>query len=257
MGVDNAVVSSVLVANSPQLILSILYFAVNSLLTSMVSAQEWSRFSVRRSERHKPRALRTSNPIGDQRRTYFLQLPFRFAVPLIILSALLHWLISQSIFLAVISRYDSDGSLGNVFQIATCGFSPIGIIFLLIVGGCILLCLIGLSFISLDSSMPLVGSCSAAISAACHVNWPSGSERSSAGQQQFRGLDKHQRLGEEARIEMIKRPLVWGRVLGDKKEFRGLGQDVSSRDEGQQHYGFVSATGVNWRDRVKVPAVWT
>ncbi|KIV94260.1 hypothetical protein PV10_02043 [Exophiala mesophila] len=248
MPVDNAVVSSVLVANSPQLTLSILYFAVNSLLTSMVSAQEWSRFSVNRTDRHQPRALRTSKPIGQQRRTYFLQLPYRFAVPLIGLSALLHWLISQSIFLAVISHYDASGRLISAFEIATCGYSPIGMIFLIIIGGCILLGLVGFGLIPLDPNMPLVGSCSAAISAACHVNRPldTGLDR-----REFAGLDPTTRLGEEARIEMIKGPLVWGEMVPDDKTFRRLGEEVANSGEG--HYGFVAATGVDWRDKVRVP----
>lgn len=248
MSVDNAVVSSVLVANSPQLILSILYFAVNSLLTSMVSAQEWSRFSVNRTDRHQPRALRTSKPIGQQRRTYFLQLPFRFAVPLIGLSALLHWLISQSIFLAVISHYDAYGRLSSAFEIATCAYSPIGMVFLIIIGGCILLGLVGFGLIPLDRNMPLVGSCSAAISAACHVNWTwdTGSDP-----REFAGLDPTTRLGDEARMEMIKGPLVWGEMIPDDKKFRRLGEEIPSSGEGP--CSFVAATGIDWRDKVRVP----
>ena len=50
-----------------------------------------------------------------QRKKYFLRLRFRIAIPLIAMPALLHWLVSQSLFLAVVSEYDV---LGRAFRAA-------------------------------------------------------------------------------------------------------------------------------------------
>ncbi|KIK55865.1 hypothetical protein GYMLUDRAFT_133530, partial [Collybiopsis luxurians FD-317 M1] len=86
-------IASVLVANSPQVILSMIYIVFNSLCTTLFLALEWSSYSNSR----KP--LRVSNPCGEQRSTYFLQIPYRYALPLMAYSTVLHWLISQSIFL--------------------------------------------------------------------------------------------------------------------------------------------------------------
>ena len=76
-------------------------FSINGLCTSMSLANEWSQLSVSSAlkSRAGAKTLRCSNPEGQQRATYFLQLPFRFAVPLISVAAIIHWLISQSIFL--------------------------------------------------------------------------------------------------------------------------------------------------------------
>ncbi|KIK55861.1 hypothetical protein GYMLUDRAFT_133161, partial [Collybiopsis luxurians FD-317 M1] len=86
-------IASVLVANSPQLILSMIYIVFNSLCTNLFLALEWSSYANSR----KP--LRVSSPRGEQRSTYFLQIPHRFGLPLMAYSTVLHWLVSQSIFL--------------------------------------------------------------------------------------------------------------------------------------------------------------
>lgn len=52
----STVVASVLVANSPQPILSFLYLLFNGVLTSMLLADEWSQFA------HDRKSLRVSDP---------------------------------------------------------------------------------------------------------------------------------------------------------------------------------------------------
>ncbi|TKA68236.1 hypothetical protein B0A55_10035 [Friedmanniomyces simplex] len=86
--------AAVLVANLPQVICSLLYFAYNALLTSMLLSYEYSQYGV--GGRRK--ALRVSSPKGQKRSKYFLHLPYTYSVPLIAISTLLHWLISQSLF---------------------------------------------------------------------------------------------------------------------------------------------------------------
>lgn len=240
MSADGGVVSSVLVANSPQLLLSFFYVAVNALLTLMSSSREWSRFSLSWALRRGPRSLRTSSPRGSQRRTYFLQLPFRFAIPLIAVSALLHWLISQSIFLAVVSDYDTEGRKFQPFAIASCGYSPIAMIFLIMVSIVLMLGLGVLSLVRMEPGMPIVASCSAAISSCCHVNWKADSSE---------GLDEI-KMGQNAREEMVKSTLVWGEIVGDNERL-AYGQASKERADGRRRYGFVSAMGADWQERVR------
>ena len=157
--------SNVLIANSPQLILSILYFAYNSLWTHMLLVEEWAGYFKDR----KP--LRVTSPTGQQRSTYRLQLPYRYGIPLMITSAVLHWLVSQSLFLVVLNFYSNEGipDPDGEDDVTTCGYSPIAILTTVIVGFLVLLVCIATGFSRYpESGMPLAGSCSLAISAACH-----------------------------------------------------------------------------------------
>lgn len=159
---NKQIVASILIANLPQLVLSGLYLSINGLLTSMWMASEWSKFV------HERKFLRVSIPKGEQRSAHFLSLPYRIAIPLMISLGLLHWLVSQSIFLAVAANYDSKGNLINATSIASCGFSPSAMIAVMISGAAVIGVTIWIGRRKLDSTMPLVGSCSAAISASCH-----------------------------------------------------------------------------------------
>lgn len=165
-----------LIANLPQLILSLLYFAYNGLFTAMLGSFEWMSYA------HKRKGLRLSRkPAGAQRSTYFLQLPYRFGVPLVILSGTLHWLVSQSIFVVAFDIYDELGELQTTdigWQYSavtrTCGYSPIAMLAVVIVGGAMLVAVVAFGYIPYKRGMPLVGSCSLAISAACHPDIRSG-----------------------------------------------------------------------------------
>ncbi|KIX98119.1 uncharacterized protein Z520_06199 [Fonsecaea multimorphosa CBS 102226] len=164
---SSKILSAILIANLPQTIFSFLYLNLNGVLTSMWLASEWSNFATQR------KTLRVSRPKGAQRSTHFLQLPYKAAVPLMVLSGALHWLISQSIFLAVVAEYNADGTLYDPIFIASCGFSPLAMIVVLVLGGVLVVATLGLgNMMRYDPSIPLVGSCSAAIAAACHQpNW--------------------------------------------------------------------------------------
>jgi hypothetical protein len=158
----STVIVSVLIANSPQPILSFIYLLFNGVFTSMFLAEEWSDFA------HKRKNLRVSRPKTGQRSTYFLELPYRYAVPLMIFSGVLHWSVSQSIFLAQVASFDKYGELHDPAMISTCGYSPIAIVITLIVGTFLALFVSVLGLRKYKPGMPLAGSCSAAISAACH-----------------------------------------------------------------------------------------
>ncbi|KAG0126949.1 hypothetical protein HOY82DRAFT_491143 [Tuber indicum] len=153
---------AILLANLPQTILSFLYLTYNSLFTCMLSGHEWSLFS------HHHRTLRVTSPRPGQRSTYWLQLPYTYAIPLMTLSGLLHWLTSQSFFLASVEMWDPLGG-GIVGTRSTVGYSCIAIIFVLALGVLALLTAAGMGCRQFAAETTTVGSCSAAISAACHA----------------------------------------------------------------------------------------
>ncbi|KAF5382399.1 hypothetical protein D9757_009779 [Collybiopsis confluens] len=164
-----AILTSVLISNSPQLILSMIYLVFNSLCTKMFLAREWASYA------HSRKPLRVSSPQGKQRSTYFLQIPYRFGIPLMAYSALLHWLVSQSIFLVqVVYYYDSEVTGPPT---SSCGYSPLSMVLSIVVGTILILSTFVVGFFThLNGDMPLVGSCSAAISASCHPPIPDGSD---------------------------------------------------------------------------------
>jgi len=159
-------VGTALVSNSPQLFLSIIYVSYNLLMTSMMMTKEYNDFAVER----KP--LRVSEPRGQQRSSYYLQLRYRYAVPLIVCSGTLHWLISQSLFQVKIIFYDNAGNLQLNKAISACGWSPIAVCFTLGLGGVMILVLFVLGCRKLNKGMPVMRSNSLDIAAACHPPIP-------------------------------------------------------------------------------------
>ncbi|KAL8879876.1 MAG: hypothetical protein Q9198_002600 [Flavoplaca austrocitrina] len=164
------ILTLIFVANSPQLILSIVYFSYNGLITFMLMADEWSGFS---SER---KGLRVTSASGAQRSTYRLQIPYRYAVPLITVSVVMHWLVSQSLYVSILKYYDQDG-VYEYDLIWGCGFLPRAILITICLGVVVLMVGIVMGFRKYKPGIPLVGSCSSAISAACHP--PQGDDKPS------------------------------------------------------------------------------
>lgn len=90
----------VIFANMWQLVLSLIYFQYNGILTAMLASREWTRYKYRKS-------LRLTFPEGTTQRTsYFVSMPWRFGGPLLVASALLHWSLSQSIFIVSLEQID-------------------------------------------------------------------------------------------------------------------------------------------------------
>lgn len=151
-----------LLANTPQIIVSYIYLAYNGLFTSMLSNAIWVGYSVRR------KGLRVAWPRGQQRARGFLQLPYSYAVPIMVASTLLHWLISQSLFLVRIYIYNYDGTHKSDNLISATGYSPYAIVFALSMGGAMLVAALLLGFLrTYPATMPLAACCSASIAAAC------------------------------------------------------------------------------------------
>ncbi|KAI0443597.1 hypothetical protein F4803DRAFT_550045 [Xylaria telfairii] len=186
---SNAFYGTLILANVPQVVLGLLWWLANSLLTKLLLAQRWARFIVKRS------GLRMSSPEGQQRSSQVLSLPYRYSIPLIIASAVLHWLLSQAIFVVQTRGFIYDLASQSKDQFvrndaldgSVIGYSTIAFIFALaiVLGISMSIALLAMKPLpsralqpsegaaeaeqgSLVTRMPLALSCSAAISAACH-----------------------------------------------------------------------------------------
>lgn len=176
---------NVLLANLPQLLISIIYIFYNTMLSTFLVQREFSL--MYRNDKRKP--LRVSEPTGIQRSSYFISLPLRYGLPLYATSAMMHWLISQSLFLARITAVEPDGQDDTTYSFSTCGYSPIAILIskftplgyvcilwltidystAMLVGFVLVFGIIGLGMRRYDGTMRMVSTNSRAISAACHV----------------------------------------------------------------------------------------
>ena len=152
---------SVLLANTPQGFFSVLYLMYNGLFTCMLTEKEWQAFA------HTRMPLRVSASQPGQRSTYYLQLPYLYSIPLIFFSGLMHWLISQSIFLAYVQSYDNNGVRDPDYDIVTCGYSPIAIVLSLFIGCQMVLAFLLLGLQQYPAGLPLARNRSDFIKAAC------------------------------------------------------------------------------------------
>ncbi|GAM90474.1 hypothetical protein ANO11243_085180 [Dothideomycetidae sp. 11243] len=161
-GGPDSLLGNILITNLPQLVFSILYLVYNGLYTTMLIAHEWAQYGRRALP------LRVTRPQGQQRSTYFLQLPLLYAMPLMVVSILSHWVISQSFYIMSVRFSDMDGTVDDTSRYAA-GYSPLAIILALILTGVLILVFLMVSLRRLpDNKIPFAGCCSAAISPACH-----------------------------------------------------------------------------------------
>lgn len=131
-----------------------------------------------------------------------------------VVSTFLHWLLSQC-FLVVnsVSSYAGDKQRdGDIFR--QLGFLRLPSLVAAIIGAVMFWVLIGLSFKTYKSAMPVVGSCSAAISAACHP-------------------PKEDDL-DQATLGLV----MWGETLGAPAWEMGISVDEIGEDRG--HCSFTS-----------------
>jgi hypothetical protein len=167
------------------LLFSTLYFMYNGLFTCMVTAAEWSRLA------QKPRALRVSEPKPGQKSTYWLQLPWKYSLPLLAVSVLLHWLVARSLFLVRVTVFGWDGKEEPDRDISACGYSPLAILLVIILVFLSLTVAMLASWRKLCPGIPICGTNSFAIAAACHNEAADYDE-----------ADKN--------LQVVCRPLLWG-----------------------------------------------
>jgi hypothetical protein len=180
----------------------------------MLSFNENSRFATQRQ------TLRVSCPVGEQRSTYYLQVPYRYSVPFLTSIALLHWLISRGLYLLNIIVYDISGTEVPSRAHYSRGVSPLALLLAFILGTTMWIVLFVLMGKKLGRGMPIIGTCSVAISAACHP--PNvGSEDTTKG-------------------------LMYGVVLQEPRDFQEPG-DAFLRSADQAEVGDVSFSSGNVR----------
>jgi hypothetical protein len=212
-GFPKDILSLVLLINAPQIVLTIVYFLCNGIFTSMLVASEYNDYSISR------KALRVSWPKGKQRSTYYLSLPYRYSLPFMGMSTLLHWLLSQSWFLVKIRSFNVHGHFYSGDSVTTCCYSLAAIFLTLVIGGSAIATLPGTSLKMFKSGMPLASSCSAAISAACHP------------------LDWDQ--------DAALKPVMWGEVMAlaedtESSSFNGEADESERRWETETEYPHCS-----------------
>lgn len=168
--VSSTFTGTALAVNAIQIALAWSYLAANDLLTSMVASREYQRYAAVR------KAVRVARPEGQQRDTYFLSLPYKYALPLITLWTLLHWQISIELELVRVQVYNADGSLDKArgyqgMVISSYWFAGIiSGVFLIFVG------IMAFSLLRYPCGMPLTRANSLLISAACHRGPDEGEE---------------------------------------------------------------------------------
>ena len=108
--------------NSWQFVISFLYLIFNALLSCLLVNDEFTHYATIR------KTLRVSFPEGIQRSTYFISMPYKYGGSLLSAMSVLHWTVSQSVFVVKIFSYYSDGRfyLGSSLTVAI--YSPSAII---------------------------------------------------------------------------------------------------------------------------------
>ncbi|QIX01275.1 hypothetical protein AMS68_006792 [Peltaster fructicola] len=194
-----SLIGAILIANLPQFILSIAYVLYNGLFSIMHLSHEWSRYAVEKLP------LRVTTPTGAQKSTHWLQLPLQYSIPLLTTTTVLHWVISEAIFIARVEMndahyqtnadvYSSIGKWDNQYIAVNStivfyptgdhshassngttslrtelGYSPVPILCAMLIGLALFFTILAFAvFRRFKSPMPLAASCSLAIASACH-----------------------------------------------------------------------------------------
>jgi hypothetical protein len=153
-----------LLANTPQLLVSLLYFLLNDHLTRMLHAADYNQYATCR------RPLRVSFPQGqEQRSTFYLSIPFRYSLPLLFTFTLIHWFISEGVFYVQLLPYDLAGNPILSSRLMTCGISTVPLeVAMFLTIACLLVIWVLSAREYKCAAMPFAFGCSVVISAACH-----------------------------------------------------------------------------------------
>jgi hypothetical protein len=123
-----------------------------------------------------------TNPPGRAAKLLFFAATVPIRDPALGVSAVMHWLVSQSIFLIAVERHDPQGTPALTIDVSknhtnviiegehySCGWSPLAVL-LVICGGLLMIAwAIGMGQRKYHPGMPLGGTNSAVIAAACHM----------------------------------------------------------------------------------------
>jgi hypothetical protein len=93
----------VMFANMWQVLLSVAYLIFNTMVTCLCCEAEWQRFAT------KTRQLRVTEPTGEQQSSYFISLPWRYGIPFQLAFFVMHWTLSQGLFVVIVETYNVNG----------------------------------------------------------------------------------------------------------------------------------------------------
>jgi hypothetical protein len=129
----------------------------------MILAADYNNFAIHR------RPLRVSFPRGEQRSTWYLTIPYRYAIPLLTTFTLIHWFVSEGLFYVQVLPYSIYGKPIPSAELVTCAVStlPLELGLFLMIGVFIVIAFLGGRRLK-ASKMPIAREWSVAISAACH-----------------------------------------------------------------------------------------
>jgi hypothetical protein len=159
---SKATILNAWLANTPQVLLSFCYINLNMLCTSMATSREWNGLATSR------KGLRVTEPRSEQRSTYFLQLPHKWAVPLVVVSGTLHWLLSQTFFLVRIDTFNREGQRLDGTSKSACGISYSSLVTFVVIDFVLIGAVRWVGHRVMRPKLPPADSCSLVISAACH-----------------------------------------------------------------------------------------
>ncbi|CAG8333523.1 unnamed protein product [Penicillium salamii] len=166
---QNGTLVSLLVANLVQISISYLYLGLNNILTTMLVMAEWCGYST--ESKNQPKGLRVSCvlPGTEQRTTYFISLPYKWGIPKMVCTTVIHWMATEIFCVARVNSYSTDPdepSLTSRFNFIYA--SPDAMIYGMTAAGGICFSLLAFSFfMRFPVGIPLAGCCTASIAAAC------------------------------------------------------------------------------------------
>jgi hypothetical protein len=161
---SSGVVPLLLIANIPQLGISVLYVVYTGIWGKLAVTKEFDNLAKNQ------KGLRMSDRTrGKQRASHFLTLPIRYALPLMACSSAMHWLCSQSLFLVRFDGKSSSGQLDEKDRLVQLGYNVTGMLSLI---GILIAMMVAnicvASFKRLEIPLGETGM-SCVISAACHA----------------------------------------------------------------------------------------
>jgi hypothetical protein len=152
---------NIILANLPQSIFSFMNVLYNALFTTILLLDEWNSFALKRQP------LRVTQPSGQQKSKSYISIPYHYGIPIILFSAILHWLISESLFLVRITAMSGE-QIAKDASISAMGYSALALLLAFLTCFTMLAFMNAKALRNAGADAPLVGSCSAAIGAACH-----------------------------------------------------------------------------------------
>jgi hypothetical protein len=153
-GTPNTFPIQVIIANSPQLWLSFGYLLWNNQITRIWMEREWRSYY---RKTHVPRVSYRTDETGV-RATRWLQLPYWLTAILMTLSTVMHWLVSQTMFVVEIL-----GSPGYFYM----NYSPLAIIGIGVVATVLVLGITIYYFVPLRTWMPLMAGSARVVFESC------------------------------------------------------------------------------------------